>query len=95
MRHQHLCLSVSLPFTHSLRRSLSLAFNDLRSLDDLAQCAELRELNVMHNKLRALRGLESMRNLDVLKASKNRISDLAACVALCCVWPSEPARGRV
>ena len=38
----------------------------------------MRSLNVMHNKLKSLGGVEALRKLDCLRAAKNRISDVSA-----------------
>jgi Leucine-rich repeat (LRR) protein len=71
-------------------QDLNLAFNDLRSLGggELAACAgSMRVLNVMHNKLRDLAGVQGLSELQCLRASKNRIEDLSA-YATCGPIPS-------
>ena len=44
----------------------------------LARCKGLRVLNLMHNKLRNLSGLEGLPELCCLRAGSNRIAELSS-----------------
>ena len=64
-------------------QDVNFAFNDLRALGDgLQRCKGLRALNVMHNQLHNLNGVQGLAALRCLRAANNRIKGLEAIAGL-------------
>lgn len=64
---------------------LSVTNLDFRDVSVLSKCPNLIELDISHNNIFSLRGLEGLAFLRVLNAAHNKVSDLsklAGCVAL-------------
>ncbi|KAL9253799.1 phosphatase 1 regulatory subunit 7-like protein [Drosera capensis] len=55
---------------------IDLGFNNLRSLEGLALCVNLKWLSVVENKLESLKGVEGLTKLTVLKAAKNKLRSM-------------------